>query len=1308
MEWRKTSLLTLLALATILVAIPSADVASAEAKPPPQALLLITSFTGPQGTPPFPGENGTLRIEWLYQGFFVADRVYAVVELPEGFSPNRFSALLGAAAPGDVLVLEKLVTVSKNLPPSTYTGRATLYILVGNSLYIHSYTIELEVAKCPAGLSFRTQLTPFSYPGSNNVKLEITMENSGPGEVRNASLSLRLPEGWLPGDNITWTIDILGANESHTHTVTGVYVPPWLEPGVYNASLSLSYYCVVGNTTRYFNYTMIVPIRVDPPKPLHVEPLALGWRKGVAYPGEVSAPLDIVLVNQESYTIVGLVAVLTLPEGMRVAGTESKVYKEVYDNLAAGYGDSVSMNLRVDVDSSLAPGLYNASLQLKFIVNWQGATTVLPLNLSIGLPVAGPEQLGIRTVYAGWADGYAYPGEVSAPLRIAVQSLEDATVTAATLTLELPAGIASRGQGTVTIALDGLAARYGDTIEFTTQLDIAGTVKPGSYTANATIVFVLADEDGNKRVKYTRLPVRLDVDPPHAENITILSSRWSTWITGSEAYTATVAVDMSYWGRGRVRYIVAEVEPLQGATLRAGTRSVTVIERVDLGPGDIASLQIPGIRVSSNTSQVALALRVTAVVTSPGGGVYNVTAVRIITLKPLLEQPLGLGYVEISTAHLVPSSSSVEVTVGIVNTAPEPITIFSAEPGNTPEIHAWLTGGGCLATGAEPGSSCSIRLAVNVSRTARPGVYTIPVDIWYSYRSAAGTVVTGRQVIHVPLAVEPVEAYAPRLTLARAYWATAPGASPIHVYPGTDAAPLQLEVYNPGRYPVSGVIARIRPLDSSVEVVRQPQPCSSIAPGSSCTVTAYLRISPDAAPGPHRVVVEISYTFTQFNAHAVVNTTEETLLEIDDPDEAIYVVDVSWASTPRPGTRTALLIARIYPDPSRVSRIYSVVLELPRTLFNPQNGGNKVVAVPQNSLQYPSRATAEQQNIAALLSEISGTVAGVETYTAQVGVNATKPETAPIMLDITWIDHLGYLHTVRRNVSIHVPVAPSFMDVSVDPYAELRGGVARVNITLVNTGATPVYNVYAILVPASATGYVVSSTRYLPVLGPGEKTQLAYIVVYNPVGFGGAKSYTFTGMLTVIYEDSAGNVNTFNTSIAFIMKPVILLRFTQLEAEWHNGTIVVKGIVANEGVEPSEAVRVDVYAGSVHGSSFIGSLDPSSEAPFRIELALEEKPENVLVSLWYSDRYGIDYMLNKTVAVREAVVPAQQVKKSEEVKARLPLGVEGVKRLAIVLALVAATLAFMAYRRYKRLSVEEQQDVGSETSYDGERWDEDK
>ncbi|OWJ54145.1 hypothetical protein Pdsh_09865 [Pyrodictium delaneyi] len=1280
----------LLALVVVTVAIR----VSALSPQPPPPILLNASFMGPMGAAPWPGDTAVLRVEWLYRGPYVADQVYAVVHLPGIFGPSSFSAQLGAAAPGDTLELVRSINVAQGAASSRYQGLITLYIVVGGNVYTYNYTVELEVAGCPAGLRISAGLEPFSYPGSNNVELRVMLENRGPEDVENVTLTLRLPDGWQPTGNISWNIEVLWANSSETHMVPGVYVPAWIEPGLYNATLGMSYYCVVGNTTRFFNYTFSLPIRVEQPRPLRVEPLVLGWRAGVAYPGEASAPLDIVLLNQEPVTVTAVIARVELPSGMRVAGTANETYTAVVENIAASYGDTIRLSIDINIDERLPPGFYNASAWLRFVVSSQGATTILPGQLVIPLLVASPGKLNVDVVYMGWSGGYAYPGELSAPLRVVVQNLEDSTVTTAMLVLELPRGFAADGRRVATITLDNVAAGYGDLVEFTAAIDVSSSLEPGSYMGNMTLVFIMSSSGGT-RIKYVRLPLRLDLSPRSVENVSIVSSRWSMWIVGDDAYAATAVIDVGYWGRGRLRYLVVTVEPIEGAGLRAGAEKLTLVQQVELAPGDIASVSIPGIRVYNASQDVSLNVTMTGIVVSPSGGVYNVTFSRIIRLELLREEPLQLGYTKADTGHILPSSSNVEVYVHVVNTAPEPVTILSAEPLEAPNIKAWLSGGDCITARVEPGSSCTLVLMLNVSSTASPGSYSIPLRLWYSYRGNAGSVVTGRQVLSIPLEVEPIEAYDPSPIVARAYWAPTPGVAPVKVYPGTGAAPLQLELYNTGRYTVIGVVVRLEPLDKGLHVVEQPAVCNSLAPGSTCSLTAYVDVDPEAEPGLYRVRAVISYIFTAFNAHLNITHEETITLQVTDPAEAIGIVDLSWASAPRPGTRSAMLVIMLYPDPSQVARIHSVVLELPQGLSNPQTSGSTVIAVPQASLQMtPSATRGGQTDIASIASIIQGlesTTSGVEVYLAQVAVNVTEPGPKPIALTVYWVDRLGYLHRVEKRLQLYVPGAPSILSVHFEPYAKLRGGVAELDITIINTGDAPVYNVYTVLVPTSAAGYPHTSVRHIPVLEPGKPVKLNYTLVYNPAGFGGVESYTFTGVLTAVYEDMVGRMTSFNTSIAVIMKPTILLRITSMNAEWRNGTVLVKGVIANEGIESAEAIRVDAVADGIWSSSFLGSLDPSSETPFRIELNTVSKPDNVTVVISYSDRYGITYSFNATAPVVEAR-PEKSLSEAKGVEAEPPIPEGGLNMITVVLLMLAVIVGYIAYRRFRRIPSENQLD----------------
>jgi hypothetical protein len=122
--------------------------------------------------------------------------------------------------------------------------------------------------------------------------------------------------------------------------------------------------------------------------------------------------------------------------------------------------------------------------------------------------------------------------------------------------------------------------------------------------------------------------------------------------------------------------------------------------------------------------------------------------------------------------------------------------------------------------------------------------------------------------------------------------------------------------------------------------------------------------------------------------------------------------------------------------------------------------------------------------------------------------------------------------------------------------------------------------------------------------------------------------------LSVVYRDVNGNLQVFNTSLAFLLEPFIELVLVDSKAVIEGSTATVSGTVANYGIATARSVVVRAIYGNACGETLIGDLDPASQSSFRIEFRISNKTgDTMILQLIYRDEYGRADTVNLTIAV---------------------------------------------------------------------------
>lgn len=1243
-----------------------------------EAKIGIRSYISPF---PYPGaRNDKLVIEFLNPGD-IQENLSLHIHLPPGWLPTSINRSITLVHGVMDLTIPGLY-IPENTKPSTYQlgivierfcsqGSAWRTIYVPVTIYNKS---SLSIKQ--AGIEWSDG---YAYPGLRNEILVVKLRYDGPYTITSYVATVSLPRGIHVSDtNLTsYTIERSGTSIEPGDLIElriPVDIEPDTTPGNKTIQLELNATIEYSGASLQTSYAKNLNIRVDSIPSLSHKLVELGWATSAAFPGEKGVELLFRAINTDDFVITNAYIVIELPEGI----THNNKTRQVITlkNIVIGYGDILDVQSRVDVSNSVSPGTYYATINALLYGNEpSGAHGLRRIKAKIPLRILPLASLSFKLINAKWSDDYAYPGEINAELVLLLRSLTKALVNNIIVNITIPALNVTRVIATNT----GL--EFGSLLRVATRITIPNNTRSGNYLTIISIRGII-NLNNQEYLGLAKIATTIDITSQPSTSLEILDIRWKNIVIGNETFAATPQVLIRYWGKDRISSLIITISNVTNAELRGGLSREVVVYSTILEPGVAQWYSLPALSVIDTEKPVTFNLSIVATATTPSGGIYSLHVTRLVKLLVALERgALRIAGIEYITKHLLPGARSAEISLRIANIAPEPVYIIGMEP-VIRDINATISQNTCT-TPIPPGQACTITISLTIPNNTKPGMYRLGIRAWYSYQSGED-VRTMQQYLSTTIIVEDIKKYAPSISL-QAYWAPAPGTEPVPVLPG-DIAPLQLVIYNRGPSDVKGLSVEID-TGNIGKILSLGQPCSLVPSGSSCTITAYLKINESLSPGIYVLRVSVSYIFSDYTVYKILEKQYTVTVQINSDSNAIRIAYSYWLTPPQPGTRSAELALYLVTDPHLVEKILSLKLLVPPPLFSPDDNSTIVVAMPASSVlssTYVNQLYRIGTNMIRSIMPSALAATNTEMFIAKMGVKKNARGLYKATAIIYWVDRLGTLRETRLVLRLPIIGGTPYIEIKPSPTVWLKGGVANLSIKIINTGNMPIYNVYVTLIPTSYTAYPSKSTVYFSEMLPGHVYNVTYTLNYNPTSFGQQSSYTFSGILAVLYESPTGLHQFYNTTVSVVLRPAIKLVLNSLRARWHNGSLVVEGVIANMGIEQAKTVSIRVVAANNSSTTLVGDIDAGSEAPFRVVMNTAFI-KNVTVMLTYHDIYGTKYSIVKTISVvKEVAQVATETSTSRE-------GVLGaMKALTLVLILAAIFSSLYLYRRIRHSSVSEE------------------
>jgi hypothetical protein len=367
------------------------------------------------------------------------------------------------------------------------------------------------------------------YPGTEKAALNIVFLNNDIVDVRDAVVSIYLPQGFYPRQ-LTVSNVVVQKGSMTTITFQGVSIDNTINPGTYPVHITIQGSAYDSSTNTYYTFTQYYTILVRVSKPsIQVEVIDYGIETPKPVQNTRQARFYILLVNKDFKTIRSITAYFTItsPGAVFINGTSTSIV--VFQN-PVNYGGIISINS----DPLIIGNVSYIDIETRLIVfsDESGAEFWSTLNYTFRIPITPPSiDLEITRVY--WSTSEVYPGSEGVALNIVFLNNDVVDVRDAVVTINLPIGFYPR-QFTTNMAMQRGSMT---TITFR-DISLEINITPGEYPAQIIVQGVAYDTSTNTYYTFTQYHTVL-VYVSETPKLQVLNMTSYGWI-GDKAYTTSV------------------------------------------------------------------------------------------------------------------------------------------------------------------------------------------------------------------------------------------------------------------------------------------------------------------------------------------------------------------------------------------------------------------------------------------------------------------------------------------------------------------------------------------------------------------------------------------------------------------------------------------------------------------------------------------------------------------------------------------------------------------------------------------------
>ncbi len=1137
------------------------------------------------------------------------------------------------------------------------------------------------------------------YPGSENTRLAIVLENYDVVDVRDLVATLELPINFYPR-----TIKLTGINIARGSRNTVVFSPISIgnevEPGVYKVKLNVSGISVADVNTFYRfqnSYILIITVATPPNKTI-LNVIEYGWLSRRVYINSIGSRLYIYfMVIEPGYTIHNPTLTVYLPKQMIFQSLNRSLTTVVSGVFR--YGQAIYVEVP-DIDIiAYSEGVYPVVLRLKALCIgsqsfWYDRTYTLLL------PIHNP-KLNMTLIDKGWRYGIVSPKTSGATAYLTLQSFNIDTIETLVIQLEFDGVNAkfidgrNRSIATITSYIN-----YGNTFTVTfTDIEVNKT--DSKIIANVLITSII-QSSGMRYIARESYVLELDLLPelkvfvigavhtqysgtyapllPSARNILINVDLINTkpysiaWIRPKAYYTPhTVKVnDVT----GTCPYGVTaagtctltlniDVEPL------SQPYNYSIIMEIEYGiwSGD-------AIAIYSDTLEIPIAV---------ASYKYYRPIVRLTTWYWGIQTPI----------RALEGQRNVPLTLVVINNGPYPVSgvEIEIEPRNN---GITLINRRAVCTPIlNVGGSCSATLYADLLNVSI-GIVGFHVNINYIF-TLYGANINDSIGYDIDLQIDG-SASGKGLEVIDWGWT-----NNWPTYPHTENATYFITVVNRWPYRVSGV-KLILNLPKGFSSKGEDKAISYIPGpiGSLQQFTATFQISVDGIkPGRYNATLVIEYVVESGTPNTAVTERHPVNILVNDLNNSVTIVSVQWiGAMPEPGTYGTVLAVTIRNNYNPLVKGAVLELYLPKgfTYSATNQSYAKVPATTINLIEYSRISPASYQQL--IMNYVSQMFqqGGMEQsfrhgdlfyFYIKLNVLVDRPGTYSATAYLNFIDHWSCIRRIPLEIDIVVIGSTKIIDIYTPIKIKVSNGTSLLNMGIKNIGSSPLYNVYIYLIPHTSMLLPDGNVKYIDVLPSNDVVYISYTLIYNPIAvtMGAAQTYmrymSVPFGVTIVYRDVSGFMQYLNTSISVLLEPFIDLRLEDVRAVISGDILRVSGVVVNYGIATARSVEAKINIDGNLTTTLIGDIDPASQSVFRIEARVKEVPDTIMLYIVYRDEYYVENVLERKlyVAIEAPTATYTQPQTQSLQSAHI--------FVIIAVSLFLLAMAFVFYKYMKRVALQQ-------------------
>ena len=1131
------------------------------------------------------------------------------------------------------------------------TTTLTLYIKVtAPSIKVYVTTIYWESGKV--------------YPGTSSASLHVRLLNTMDSTLRNIYAELQLPSKAFLEETIHSGPYTLTTGSMEEIFFNGIDVKPDAKPGNYTSKLVIS--GVLENSDGSWinitlNYTLILEISDPTLKPL--ENILYEWPGQRPILGARGLSLRILLNLTIQSRILSGTATLIMPEGIVHGSTGSNNITVGLPQLNYGEIGSITFN-DIDVSNKTHnPAVF--AVKYVYLLSINGAEAWVNQTIIFTQEFRKP-TLNLSIIDSGWTSRAVSNESVNTGFYITIQSLSRDRINQLIINTT-PIGNASFGHGhRYTVRVISVGLNYGDTYTITFN----GLTINTSWDSIWFEIKIRARLETGQAVYYAdktymlRLPLNKTLRQLVIYNQYITSNNQPARLLPNER-GSTLHIALLNIGPENIETLKAKLR------LPGGLWSYKPVDTCSgVAAGSICSLSYPVDTGNIHPGSYNALLELTYSLSTSGSIQYyhEYLRIKLVVDDPANYKPnlilLSKYWGTNQPAYIYPGDSYASLTVRIHNTAHYPahnpyIRLVPIDQ----SISVLDDNKTCGTIGST--ETCTLTYHLDL-RYTQPGVKTFKLVINY-YVTIYGSLNKYEETITFTINLPSPETVinGQSLIVTDSGWLNNWPA-----YPGDNDTVYTVTIANLHPYTIESIIATLQPPPGIREAYHDSLTAYTPGPVASMQETSmsfHLDIDENTEPGTYTATLTLEYYIATDGSGRRIRITLPLVIKVDDKRNTVVIAQYGWiGGEPSLDTHGSKYYVMIRNDKIPVIKGSILLIKLPAGIYSTMNRSSIAIATP--SMTIPSTSLAGQAPTPQQLLSMFTQQATIPTnptlgigdyavYTISLVLNLSKPGKYQLNSTLDFIDQWNTRQRIRVEVPLIITGKPPALNTTLtNTTIIIRGGRGSVGLIVENNYDSPIYNVYIAFIPVSLVLVPDNNIRYYTVIKPHGRVTAWFNLTYNPVqvpeSFTGGLITSSNGLfrIGIIYRDAAGGLDYYNTSLTAIVKPFIDVELSKdTTATLTGSTLTVSGVVINYGIAPARSVEVIGYYSGKAGSTFIGDIDPASQAAFRLDIELGSEAgsltgDNVVVVVKYRDDYN-------TIYTRTYVL---QIKRTEQLVTTTP------------------------------------------------------